>query len=316
MSKDDAVVIDGLTKEFDELTALDNLSLTIGSGEILGLIGPNGAGKSTAIRILVGLLLPTSGTARVFGLDVRREAAAVRRRIGVVFQSPSLDAKLTVAENLLHHGHLYGLRGHELRQRRDEILARFGLADRAADRVETLSGGLARRVEVAKGMLHRPELLLLDEPSTGLDPGARRDLSDQLQVLCRQEQVTVLLTTHITEEAEHCDRLAILDAGRVVAEGAPDALKRDIGGECITITARDAAGLAARIAERLDLQPQLVGGQLRIERERGHELVGQVMEAFGSEIDAITVSRPTLEDVFIHHTGRRLWDSRTEDDHA
>lgn len=165
-------------------------------------------------------------------------------------------------------------------------------------------------------MLHRPELLLLDEPSTGLDPGARRDLSDQLQVLCRQEQVTVLLTTHITEEAEHCDRLAILDAGRVVAEGAPDALKRDIGGECVTITARDAAGLAARIAERLDLQPQLVGGQLRIERERGHELVGQLMDAFGSEIDAITVSRPTLEDVFIHHTGRRLWDSRTEDDHA
>lgn len=301
-----AVEAKDLIHAYGSRRALDGINLTVEPGGLFGLLGPNGGGKSTLFRILATLIPPTGGSASVLSLDVVRDAAAVRRRIGVVFQSPSLDPMLTVAENLLHHGHLYGLRGRDLQRRRDEVLEQFNVADRAADRVATLSGGLARRVELAKGLMHRPEVLLLDEPSTGLDPGARRDLARHLQTLCADDGVTVLLTTHIIAEAEMCDRLAILDAGRVVARGAPDELKNQIGGDCVTITTADPAALSSQIAERFNCEPVVVDGQLRIERDRGYELIAQLMEAFGPQIDSVTVSKPTLEDVFIHHTGRRL----------
>jgi ABC-2 type transport system ATP-binding protein len=296
-----SVDVEGLTHRYGERAALDGVAFSVRAGEVFGLVGPNGGGKTTLFKILSTALVPTSGTARVAGIDVRD--GAVRRKIGVVFQAPSLDGKLTVAENLLHHGHLYGLSGGGLRQRIGEELTRFGLADRAGDRVEKLSGGLQRRVELAKSLLHRPEVLLLDEPSTGLDPGARRDLWDALRGL---KGVTVLLTTHLLEEAERCDRLAILHKGRVVALGEPLALRAEIGGDVVTVRSRDAEKLAAGIREKLGESPQLVDGTVRLARDRGHEFVGRLVEAFPGMIDSVTVAKPSLEDVFMSKT-RELW---------
>ena len=296
-----SVDVEGLTHRYGERAALDGVAFSVRAGEVFGLVGPNGGGKTTLFKILSTALVPTSGTARVAGIDVRD--GAVRRKIGVVFQSPSLDGKLTVAENLLHHGHLYGLSGTELRRRIGEELARFGLADRAGDRVEKLSGGLQRRVELAKSLLHRPEVLLLDEPSTGLDPGARRDLWDALRGL---KGVTVLLTTHLLEEAERCDRLAILHKGRVVALGEPLTLRAEIGGDVVTVRTREAEKLAAGIREKLGESPQVVDGTVRLARDRGHEFVGRLVEAFPGMIESVTVAKPSLEDVFMSKT-RELW---------
>ena len=281
--------------------ALDGVTFAVRSGEVFGLVGPNGGGKTTLFKILSTALTPSSGAARVAGIDVRD--GAVRRKIGVVFQSPSLDGKLTVGENLLHHGHLYGLSGPGLRQRIGEELARFGLADRSGDRVEKLSGGLQRRVELAKSLLHRPEVLLLDEPSTGLDPGARRDLWDALRSL---KGVTVLLTTHLLEEAERCDRLAILHKGKLVALGEPLALRGEIGGDVVTVRSREAERLAAGIREKLGESPQVVDGTVRLARDRGHEFVGRLVEAFPGMVESVTVAKPSLEDVFMSKT-RELW---------
>jgi ABC-2 type transport system ATP-binding protein len=296
-----SVDVEGLTHRYGERTALDGVSFSVRSGEVFGLVGPNGGGKTTLFKILSTALAPSSGSARVAGVDIQDDA--VRRKIGVVFQSPSLDGKLTVGENLLHHGHLYGLSGGALRSRIDEELARFGLADRRKDRVETLSGGLQRRVEIAKSLLHRPEVLLLDEPSTGLDPGARRDLWDALRSL---KGVTVLLTTHLLEEAERCDRLAILHKGKIVALGEPLALRAEIGGDVVTVRTRDPQKLAAGIREKLGEQPQEVEGGLRLSRDRGHEFVVRLVESFPGLIEAATVAKPSLEDVFMART-RELW---------
>ncbi len=296
-----SVDVGGLTHRYGERLALDGVSFSVRPGEVFGLVGPNGGGKTTLFKILSTALTPTSGSAKVAGLDV--SDGAVRRKIGVVFQSPSLDGKLTVGENLLHHGHLYGLSGSGLRARIGEELARFGLADRAGERAEKLSGGLQRRVELAKALLHRPEVLLLDEPSTGLDPGARRDLWDALRGL---KGVTVLLTTHLLEEAERCDRLAILHKGKIVAIGEPGALRSEIGGDVVTVRSRDAASLAASIREKLGEAAEAVDGTVRLSRERGHEFVVRLVEAFPGLIDSVTVAKPSLEDVFLART-REIW---------
>jgi ABC-2 type transport system ATP-binding protein len=243
----------------------------------------------------------------ILGADVATRQSEVRTQIGVVFQSPSLDRMLTVSENLKHQGHLYGLRGSELRQRIELLLERLGIANRARDRIASLSGGLQRRVEIAKGLLHRPRLLLLDEPSTGLDPGARDDLWRYLQDLRDSDGVTAVVTTHLMEEAEHCDRLAILDQGRLVATGPPAELRAHVGGDCITITSATPAALAETIAARFDLDATVVGGNVRIERTGGHELVRELVEAFPAEINTITLGKPTLQDAFIHLTGHQFW---------
>jgi ABC-2 type transport system ATP-binding protein len=286
--------------------ALAGVDFDVAAGTIYGFLGPNGGGKTTLFQILATLARPERGEVRMFGLDLVREAAEVRRRLGVVFQSPSLDLQLTVAENLTHHGHLYGLRGRDLATRIAAALARFGLADRRGQRALELSGGLRRRAEIAKALLHAPRLLLLDEPSTGLDPAARRDLWSTLEEL-RGAGVTVLLTTHFMEEGDRCDRLALVDGGSVVAEGAPAALKEAIGGDVVTLTGPDPAALARDLAVRWpDLAPAVRDGAVRLERERGHELVARLVEALPGRVDAVTVARPTLEDVFLRRTGRRL----------
>jgi ABC-2 type transport system ATP-binding protein len=302
-----AVAIDDLRHRYAEREALSGVSLSVGCGEIFGLLGPNGGGKTTLFKILSTLLAADGGRVTVFGHDLVHEAEHVRRHLGVVFQSPSLDSKLTVMENLRHHGHLYGMRGRPLQERAAVLLNRLGLADRVRDRVDRLSGGLQRRVELAKALMHQPDLLLLDEPSTGLDPGARRDFTHYLGHLRAEEGVTVLLTTHILDEAERCDRLGILHQGKLVALGTPDALKRTVGGDVVVLHSHTPEALQAKIRERFGCDPLLVDGNVRVEAPEGHEFARAVVSVFGSEIETVSFGRPTLEDVFIHLTGSHLW---------
>ena len=304
------IELDALVHDYGKRLALNHLSFAVRPAEIFGLLGPNGSGKTTLFRILSTLMVPTGGKARIQGFDVAAEPNRVRQQIGIVFQARSLDIKLTVAENLRHQGHLYGLSGAHLKSRIADVLGRVGLADRANHSVETLSGGMQRRVELAKGLIHSPSILLLDEPSTGLDPGARRDVWQYLKSLRDEEGATVLVTTHLMEEAEHCDRLAILNEGNLVALGSPLELKSEIGGDVIlfeTATAEAAEELAARMRQRFNVEPSVMGNTVRLEREHGHRFVTDVVEAFPGQIDGVSVAKPSLEDVFIRSTGHRFW---------
>lgn len=309
------ISVQNLVHRYENRTALNGISFDVHAAELFGLLGPNGSGKTTLFRILSTLMIPTAGKAIVMGCDAAQDAASLRRQIGVVFQAQSVDPKLTAYENLWHQGHLYGLRGGALKERINEILTRVGLADRAKERVETFSGGMQRRIELAKGLLHHPAVLLLDEPTTGLDPGARRDLWQYLQILRDEENVSVLVTTHLMEEAERCDRLAILNEGNLVALGTPEELKSEIGGDVILLDAAHDAGLLAdQIRARFHVDTTVMGNQVRIERKDGHHFVPDVVEAFPGEIQAISVSKPSLEDVFIHRTGHKFWSENTEAD--
>ena len=312
------IAVQNILHRYDERMALDDVSFDVRPAELFGLLGPNGSGKTTLFRILSTLMIPTAGRALIMGFDAAREPAAVRRQIGVVFQAQSVDEKLSAYENLWHQGHLYGLHGSALKARIEEILSRVGLVDRMKELVETFSGGMSRRVELAKGLLHHPSVLLLDEPTTGLDPGARRDLWQYLQVLRDEERVSVIVTTHLMEEAERCDRLAILNEGKLVALGTPTELKHEIGGDVILLDAtRDASSLAQRISARFQVDATLMSSQsrnqVRIEMENGHRFITNVVEAFPGEIQAVSVSKPTLEDVFIHRTGHRFWTDTAEE---
>ncbi len=293
--------------------ALTDVNFAVARGEIFGFLGPNGGGKTTLFRLLSTLIPIQSGEVRVLGDNFRAGTLSVRRRMGVVFQYPSVDGKLTVAENLAHHGHLYGISGRRLRERSTAMFERLGLATRAADRVETLSGGLRRRVELAKALLHEPRLLLLDEPSTGLDPVARREFFGYLHHLRESDGVTIVLTTHHMEEAERCDRIAILNEGRMIATAPPGELKAQVGGDVVVIHAPAPEMLQRKLMHQLKLASTLVDGTLRIERPRGHELVREVVDAFGSEIDSVSFGKPTLEDVFVHLTGHQFLTSEGGD---
>lgn len=307
------ISVQNIVHRYDGRTALDDVSFDVRPAELFGLLGPNGSGKTTLFRLLSTLMVPTAGRALIMGFDAAKEPAALRRQIGVVFQAQSVDEKLTAYENLWHQGHLYGLHGAALKARIKEILGRVGLADRMKELVETFSGGMARRVELAKGLLHHPSVLLLDEPTTGLDPGARRDLWQYLQILRDQERVSVIVTTHLMEEAERCDRLAILNEGKLVALGTPTELKHEIGGDVILLDVTgNAESLAQRISTRFNVDATVMGNQsrahqVRIEMENGHRFITGLVEAFPGEIQAVRVSKPSLEDVFIHRTGHRFW---------
>jgi len=301
------VRVHDLRHSYGESVALDGVSFEVAKGEIFGVLGPNGGGKTTMFRMLSTLLPAAPGHVEIDGADVGVDLARVRRSIGVVFQSPSLDIKLTVRENLACHGNLYGIRGTELSRRVDAGLAALGITDRADDFVETLSGGLKRRVELAKGLLTEPRILILDEPSTGLDPGARRDLWDYVLGLRKERGTTILVTTHLMDEAERCDRLAILDRGRIVAIGTPDALRRKIGGDVLTIRSDDTATLCSQLQDRWGIDAASVDGTVRFEHPDARNLLREIYEAFPDSVESIQLARPTLEDVFIHETGHQFW---------
>lgn len=306
--------------------ALDRVTLAIESGEIFGILGPNGGGKTTLFRLLTTMLAlqPNAGDAVIFGHDVAVDPRPVRRHLGVVFQHPSVDGKLTAQENLLHQGRLYGLRGADLRQRIDRWLARFDLSDRRRDLVETFSGGMRRRLEIAKALLHEPRLLLLDEPATGLDPGARREVWRHLTQLRASLGLTVVLTTHLMDEAERCDRLAILSQGRLVALDSPANLKSTIQGDVVTVAPDPGAAdnapeqLARMIEQRLgpwdaDARPQVVDGLVRFEMHGRRDVLDALRGALPGRIRSITVGQPSLEDVFLHLTGQAFWETDPTD---
>lgn len=299
------VSIQNLSHSYGARKAIDDLSLEVRRKEIFGLLGPNGSGKTTLFRVLSTLIAPQSGRVEIFGHDLATAREQVRKDIGVVFQSPALDKQLTAHENLACQGALYGLTGPALRKRADELLSRVNLLDRADERVERYSGGMRRRVEIAKGLLHRPKLLILDEPSTGLDPGARLDLWDLLHDIRHSEGVTVLLTTHLMEEADKCDRLAIMESGKRLACDTPAGLKQQISGDVITLTSSQPAVLQQQLQEKLGVELTMLGQALRLERPRGHEFIPAVIEAAPGLVESVSVGRPSLEDVFVRLTGRR-----------
>jgi ABC-2 type transport system ATP-binding protein len=300
------IEVQDLTHRYGARVALKKIGFEVKEGEIFGLLGPNGGGKSTLFRILSTMMVPTEGRAFIAGDDVVRNPSTVRRHIGVVFQTQSLDKALTVEENLRAQGHLHGLSGPELRDRMARAMERLGLTDRSKDLVETLSGGLRRRVEIAKALLHRPQVLLMDEASTGLDPAARRDLTRHIEELRDREGVTILLTTHVLEEADRCDRLALLHEGNIVAMGSPGELRSRIGGDVVVLESSDAASLAAGIESRFGLKPAAMDGRVRVEIANGHRFIAEVVEAFPGAIQSVGLHKPTLEDVFVRETGASI----------
>lgn len=312
MNENAAILIDQVSHHYGRRQALAGVSLEIQRGEIFAFLGPNGGGKTTLFRLLSTLLPVQAGAITILGRPLASRTAEVRARIGVVFQAPALDRKLTVAENMRQQAALYGLYGAGARQRETEMMDQFALRDRANELVESLSGGLRRRLELAKGMLHRPQLLLLDEPSTGLDPGARGDLWEYLRRARAEQGVTVALTTHLLEEAEHADRLAILHEGRLVALDTPDALRRSVGGDSITIETKQPVEVAAEVRQRFSLSASVVDAAVRLESPDAHLLISRLVEALPGKIDAIRLGKPTLEDVFIARTGRRFLRDRPE----
>ena len=301
-----AISISNLSHSYGQRTALSDLSLDISPNEIFAFLGPNGSGKTTLFRILSTLIPPQSGAVRILNLALPRDTNQIRPQIAVVFQSPSLDKQLTAEENLRHHGHLYGLRGRELTNRIDESLSRFNLSDRRKEIVNTFSGGLRRRVELAKGLLTRPQILIMDEPSTGLDPVARLELWTALAAARQQQNLTILLTTHLMDEADKCDRLAIMDQGKLIALGTPAELKQQIGGDVITLTTPDPQRLSTSLREEFQIESQTIDSTIRFEKQNAAEFVPILIKSLPDQISTLSISKPTLEDVFIRMTGRRL----------
>ncbi|MFD9904082.1 ATP-binding cassette domain-containing protein [Streptomyces sp. NPDC059063] len=305
-ANDIAVLTEQLTRTYGNRQAVTGLDLTVPTGQTFAFLGPNGAGKSTTIAMLCTLLRPTSGRAQVAGYDVTHQPHDVRRRIGLVFQEPTLDVDLTAMETLRFHAELFGI---PRRQRLDTIMDMLELVELAERRhapVRTLSGGMRRRLEIARGLLHTPRVLFLDEPTTGLDPQTRAAIWDHLRRLRQERDVTVFLTTHQLEEAEHCDRIAIMDEGELVADGTPAALKAVVGSDLITVrTANDpAAALALR--ERLGLQAKTDTDGLHIRVADGAAWVPRICAALPHTVHALTVTPPTLDDAFLHYTGRTI----------
>jgi ABC-2 type transport system ATP-binding protein len=306
-NQETAVRVTDLSHRYGRRQALKCLSFDVQPGEVFAFLGPNGGGKTTLFRVLSTLVPLQQGSVQILGLDLKAGVREIRRHIGVVFQAPSLDRKLTVLENIRYQAALYGVRGQLLRQREEELLNQLGLADRRNELAERLSGGLRRRAELAKGMIHRPRLLLLDEPSTGLDPGARTDLWQYLLRLREQFGVTVVLTTHLLDEADRAGRVAILSEGTLVALDTPDALRATVGGESITIETHEPEILAGAINDRFDVPVMVVDGRVRLEQADGTRWVAGLMGSFADQIDTITLGKPSLEDVFIEKTGHRFW---------
>src|SRR5437762_3210962 len=304
-----AIAAEGLVKKFGEIEAVKGIDLSVRTGGIFGFLGPNGAGKSTTINILCTLMKATAGNAAVAGLDVERDAGGVRSRIGLVFQDPSLDDQLTARENLEFHAFLYNVPRAERTARIDGVLEMVELRDRASSQVKTFSGGMKRRLEIARGILHYPQVLFLDEPTLGLDPQTRSKIWAYLHDLRRREGITLFMTTHYMDEAEFCDRIAIIDRGTIAALGSPAELKGRIGGDVITLAVADVPAAAREIKERFDIAPLAANGTLRIEVADGASFLPRLVRELSMPISTVSLSRPSLDDVFLKLTGHAI---RTE----
>ena len=306
MSAQPVIEVLDLNFRYGSRVALRDVTFQVEPGEVFAFLGPNGSGKTTLFRLLSTLVPLQDGTARVLGDCLAEKPDAIRKRLGIVFQSPSLDRKLTVAENLRCQGALYGLRGRELAVRQREVLLQLGLEMRVKDRVETLSGGLQRRVDLARSLMHRPELLLLDEPSTGLDPGARSDFWNYLRQLQGEYGLTVVMTTHLLSEGDRADRIGILHEGDLVALDQPEALRRELGGDQVTITCREPVQLKEQLETRFGVSVHLMDGQLRVPPLENESLWDVLQGEFLQQVESMTWGKPTLEDVFIHKTGQQF----------
>lgn len=309
-----AMEVTKLVKKFNGFTAVDGVSFTVREGELFGLLGPNGAGKSTTIYMLTTLLEPTTGAATVNGFDVRTQSDEVRNSIGIVFQDPTVDTRLSAYDNLDIHGRLYGMDAKLREERIDEVLRLVELTEWKDKMVRTFSGGMRRRLEIARGLLHTPKILFLDEPTLGLDPQTRRHIWSYIEKLKRQG-ITIMLTTHYLEEADYlCDRVAIIDHGGIKVLDAPKNLKAAIGGSIVTIECRMPERLAALVTKMgCCRKPRVNGVSVSFETKEGGKLVPKVMEAAlraGIEIESIEVHIPSLEDVFIHYTGTGIRDEK------
>lgn len=294
--------------------ALDDVSFSVAAGMLFGLLGPNGSGKTTLFRLLATLIPMQSGELSVCGFDVTTQQSRVRRQLGVTFQSPAVDVRLTVAENLKCHGSLYGLAGATLNNRVSDMLTQFGIADRRQTIVGTLSGGLKRRVELAKGMMHDPKVLLLDEPTSGLDPRARQEFWELVTAQQKTQGTTIIVATHLMPEAELCDRVLLLDRGRTVAEGTPTELQSRLNGERLTVRLRDAASHLDSLRAMIGGNVELQGDRITLRTGNPAAQIGEIMQAFGDQILSLELTRPSLEDVFLELTGRSL--SQTGDTDA
>jgi ABC-2 type transport system ATP-binding protein len=307
-----AVAVHGLVKRYGEVEAVRGIDLEVARGETFGFLGPNGAGKSTTINILCTLVAPTAGEARVVGLDAVRDRAAVRRRIGLVFQDPTLDGPMSGEQNLRFHQELYGVDRRRAPARREEVLRTVGLWERRADPVTTYSGGMRRRLEIARGLLHSPQVLFLDEPTIGLDPQTRSSIWAYLAELHRTEEITVFVTTHYMDEAEHCDRIAIMNEGRIVALDTPDALKAQVGADRVTITTDDDEAALRALYREFGLEGAVREGAVTVRVPDGAGFVPRLFARLGSygvAIRSVTVTRPSLDDVFLAHTGTTIRDA-------
>jgi ABC-2 type transport system ATP-binding protein len=295
-----------LVKSFGPIEAVKGIDLDVRRGEIFGFLGPNGAGKSTTINILCTLMEPTGGRASVAGYDVQSHPGEVRTAIGLVFQDPSLDVQLTARENLQFHDFIYGVPASERAPRIAQVLEMVELSDRANSVVMTFSGGMKRRLEIARGMLHTPEVLFLDEPTIGLDPQTRRHIWAYLRRLRTDEGVTLFMTTHYMDEAEECDRIAIIDGGQIVALGTPDELKAMVGGDVVTLATADNATAAAEITRLFGLEPTVDNGSLRVEVADGAEFIPRLVRETSVPVTSVATHRPSLDDVFLKLTGHAI----------
>src|SRR4051812_11774169 len=306
-----AIEVDDLVKSYGEVDAVRGVSFTVPPGEVFGFLGPNGAGKSTTINVLCTLAGPTSGVARVSGYDVVAHRDAVRRHIGLVFQDPTLDGYLTAEQNLRFHAELYGIDPGVIEPRMDQMLEMVDLADRRDSPVMTFSGGMRRRLEIARGLMHSPQVLFLDEPTIGLDPQTRSSIWRYIRALQETEGTTIFMTTHYMDEAELCDRIAIMDRGEIVVLDTPQALKASIGADRVVLgTADDAAALAA-LRDRFGIEATVAEGAVTFHVESGEAFVPRLFAELDVAITSVAVSRPTLDDVFMRYTGSTIRDAET-----
>jgi len=302
------IEVENLVKKFGEFTAVNQVSFEVAKGEIFGFLGPNGAGKTTTINVLCTLLRPTSGRASVNGYDISKHRSQVRSSIGLVFQDPTLDEYLTAEQNLRFHAYAYRV-PRDIREKRiDELLELVELSDRRKSKVRTYSGGMKRRLELARGLLHRPQVLFLDEPTLGLDPQTRRRIWEYIHALRRQEKLTIFLTTHYMDEAENCDRIAIIDYGHIVILDTPDELKDTLGGDLVTLEAEDSEAATVELRERYNLSPEVQNGVVTFYVSQGEKFLPDFVRSFNSRLLSIGVRRPTLDDVFLKMTGHAIRD--------